>query len=87
MMWWGDGWSAGWGGAWAGMMLVHALWWIFIVFAFVGFIRWLVSGDAGGRRFREDRAMDVLRERYARGEIGKEEFEERRQYLSAKGRR
>ena len=35
-------------------------------------IRWLLKG---GRASRHDPAIAVLRERYARGEISKEEFE------------
>jgi putative membrane protein len=44
--------------------------------------RWLVRQ---GRDGQPDRALDILRERYARGEINKEEFEARRRDLDGRG--
>jgi putative membrane protein len=44
-------------------------------------IRWLAGH---GREERRDRALDIIRERYARGEINKEEFEGRRKDLSGR---
>jgi putative membrane protein len=41
--------------------------------------RWLL---AQGRE-RPDRALEILRERYARGEMNREEFEARRRDLGA----
>ena len=60
------------------------LWWLLgvgglgiliVVLALVGAalgIRWLAGAT---RRSRPDRALQILRERYARGEIGKDEFD------------
>lgn len=44
---------------------------------------WFAVNPAGtpGLGVGEDRAMRLLRERYARGEIGAEEFDERRRLL------
>jgi len=46
-------------------------------------LRWL-TGSAGQRAagFGTDRALDLLRERYARGEIDRDEFQRLRQDLS-----
>ncbi|MCL5292383.1 MAG: SHOCT domain-containing protein [Actinobacteria bacterium] len=55
--------------------------------AIIGIIGYLVWDRA--QREREaagepkDRSLDLLRERYARGEISKEEFDERRKTLEA----
>ena len=42
-------------------------------------LRWLVTQ---GRESRSDTALEILRQRYARGEIDKEEFEARKRALS-----
>jgi len=42
-------------------------------------IRWLVTQ---GRESRSDSALDILRQRYARGEINKDEFEAKKRDLS-----
>jgi putative membrane protein len=60
------------------MMLMMLVFWGLIIVGLVLGIRWLVSQ---GHESRSDTAMDVLRQRYARGEIDKEEFEARRRDL------
>jgi len=76
MMGWGwDG-----GAGWAMFGMVHMLLWpILIILAIVVLAKWAF----GARRDRseEDRAIAILRERYARGEIGKEEFDARKRDL------
>lgn len=76
MMW--NGWDGGWGMGWGWFGLGHLLWWVFIVVAVVALFRWLGSG-AG--RIGGDRALQILRERYARGEIDQAEFDERMKRL------
>ncbi len=75
------------GPGWIAIMGVNALIGIgLLALAIVGIvagIRWLSNGGrqrAGGPR--SDSALDVLRERYARGEISRDEFERMRQDLS-----
>ena len=58
------------GGMW-GFGLLWSLLWLLAVTAVVGVLFTMLV------RHRDDRAMAVLRERYARGEISDEEFEER----------
>jgi putative membrane protein len=61
------------------LIVILALWALVslapVVLALVGAalgIRWLARAT---RRSRPDRAVQILRERYARGEIGKDEFD------------
>jgi len=75
-----------WGGGWYGwlfgpmaMILLVGL----IVIGVVLVVRWLGGGvrdDIPGRG-HEKSPVDILKERFARGEIDKEEFEERRRTL------
>jgi putative membrane protein len=81
-MWGGDmmGWGGGWGWSWFGV--VHmVLWWFLIVLGIVVLAKWLFGGGGGRAAGREDRALAILRERYARGEIDKSEFDARRRDL------
>ena len=63
-----------------GMIVVGFVFWGFVIAAVVAVAWWLVwRSRASGR----DAALDVLRERYAKGDITREEFEERRRHLAA----
>jgi putative membrane protein len=64
----------------SGMMLLAVLGWLLIIVAIGAGAWWLVRGTTAHRR---DGALDVLRERYARGEISREEYESRRRDLAA----
>jgi putative membrane protein len=55
------------------------LFWVLIIVAVVLGIRWLMGQ---GKESQSDSALEVLRQRYARGEINKEEFESRKKDLS-----
>ena len=57
------------------------LWWVLIIAGVVAFIKWL-TGQSHDRRNRGKSALEVLRERYARGEIDKKEFEEKKKDLT-----
>jgi len=69
MMWWMPG-----------MMLIDAFVWLLILVGIGLGIWWLVREF---RPTRRDQALQLLRERYARGEIDREEFEARRRDLVA----
>lgn len=66
-------------GAWGIVMMVMMLaFWGLVIAAVVLAVRWLVrQGESRGG----DRALQILRERYARGEIDRQEFDARRRDL------
>lgn len=68
-----------------GMMIFGALFWLVLMATIVVGI-WALLGQRrplGRFRLGEDRALQILRERYARGEITREEFEALRRDLTA----
>ncbi|MEQ9640552.1 MAG: SHOCT domain-containing protein [Alphaproteobacteria bacterium] len=76
--WYGHGMMSGAGGWLMGpLMIVIVL--VLLVAAIVIALR--LSGISGASRPTERSAIDILEERYARGEIDKAEFEERRRTL------
>ena len=80
MMWGLDGFGFGGGGMGIGMLLF----WGLIIAAIVVLARGFGGKSEGSEpRQREKTPLDILGERYARGEIGKAEYEEKRRDLSA----
>ena len=71
MMWGGpDGW--GWG--WIGIGILHmGLFWILVILGIVVLVKWL--GSSGASR-TGSRALDILKERYAKGELTREQFDQ-----------
>lgn len=68
-----------WDGGWTPFGMIHMLiWWIFAILVIALLVK-LVFGDR--RKSDDDRALSILRERYARGEIDKEEFDARKHEL------
>ena len=60
---------------------------VFVVVVVMLGVRWLMrntnTAPGGGPATTEDNALAVLRERFARGEIDAEEFEQRRRTLGS----
>ena len=78
---WGWGMHPMWGvwGAWGiAMMVMVLLFWGVVIVGIVLGIRWLMGQ---GREPQRDTAMDILRQRYARGDVTKEEFEAKKRDL------
>lgn len=65
---------------WYGGGIVMLVFWIL----FIGLIVWVVRETSSRHTHRSSSAaLDILKERYARGEISKEEFEEKKKDLTA----
>lgn len=73
------GWNGGMGGGWFGFGMMF-LWVLVLVAVVVAFVYWAFG--KGKSDESESNAMEILRERYARGDIDEEEFRERRRSLT-----
>ena len=62
-----------------GMLILAFIFWILVFVGLVLLIKYLWEGGRGKRV--EESALEVLKKRYARGEISKEEFEEKKKDL------
>ena len=76
---WGWGMHPMWGVWGTGMMVMMLVFWGVVIVGIVLGFRWFVSQ---GRPPSSDTALEILRQRYARGEIDKQEFEGKKRDLS-----
>jgi putative membrane protein len=81
----GPGYMGGWGGmGWFGGIFM-IVFWILIIVGLVFLIKWLIQSTGHGKSSAgasSTRALDILRERYARGEIDKTQFESMKRDLT-----
>jgi len=73
-------WSWGPGGGWAGSFFVIPIilmlgFWIAVIIGIVFLVRWVLATGKKHEMRPEETALDILKKRYAKGEISKEEFE------------
>jgi putative membrane protein len=67
-----------WGAGGLVMMLMMLVFWGLVIAGLVVGLRWLIGQ---GHPTSRDEALEILRQRYARGEINKEEFDARKHDL------
>ncbi|MEK7157060.1 MAG: SHOCT domain-containing protein [Patescibacteria group bacterium] len=76
------GWGAGSLMGWFGGGIMMLIFWALVIWLIVWAVR-----EVGGRNSRDmhssSRALDILKERYAKGEIDTEEFESKKKDLTA----
>ena len=79
----GPGMMGHWGFGWFGGISM-IVFWILVLVVLIFFIKWLVQSGAREKTIggNTDRALEILRERYAQGEIDKEEFETKKTDLA-----
>ena len=69
----------GWG--WIGLGFLHmAVFWAIVILVLGGLVKWLAGKSAG-----EASAMDILKARYARGDLTREEFERMKRDIGEQG--
>jgi putative membrane protein len=70
----------GWGWIWGGLMML--IFWGGLVALVVFLVRGFAAGPSRGQQTRsEPDAREILAERFARGELSEDEFEQRRRVL------
>ncbi len=78
---WHDMMGFGWFGVFG--MLFMVIFWVAVIVGVVWLVRWLLNQGSSGPRARtsKERALEILDEKYARGEIDDEEYERRKRKL------
>lgn len=78
------GWHMWWGAWGIGMLVFMILFWALIILGIVALVRWAFGWSVGsGRAVGGGRALEILKERYAKGELTREQFEAMRRDLEA----
>lgn len=74
--WMHDFWMNGWFGMWIWPLLVIVLIVVLILYLGKGYSGRNSRGSAGDTHAPSETALDIVKKRYAKGEISKEEFEQ-----------
>jgi putative membrane protein len=71
---------------WGGYGFMGVFMWIFWILVIVGvlfLVKWIVQQGKQSQPGHEENPLDILKRRYARGEVNKEEFEQKKKDLLA----
>lgn len=65
--------------------IIMLVFWVLVLVGLVFLIKWLIQATRGEKEIRQDgsRALEILKERYARGEIQKDEYEAKKKDIMA----
>jgi putative membrane protein len=76
---WGSlgGWGMGLG------LIFMLLFWGLVILGIVALIRWLMTQSSPSRSSRDKSPLEIVQERYARGEIDREEYEQKMRDLES----
>lgn len=75
----GDMGTMGWGMGFGWIVMI--LFWVLVIVGIVSLVRWLSQASSKAGSAASTHPLEILRERYARGEINHDEFEQKRRDL------
>ena len=53
------------------------LWWVLVIVGFIVLVRWVAKKNRTQEHHAGKSALEILQERYAKGEINKQEYEDK----------
>lgn len=77
---WG-GYDYGWGMGFG--MISVVLFWVLVILGIVILVKWISGASSGPGQTAAKTALDILKERYARSEIGRDEFEQKKRDIES----
>ena len=81
---WGHGNMMDWGSGMGGFgFILNIVIWVAVIVGIVILVRWVAGfTKQKGQASQEDSALEILKKRYASGEISKEEFEQKKRDIA-----